>query len=203
MKRIPLPPDAHLVVRFEGDGDLADRVHLLGVDEIDAVNAAIAAGRPLLVRGDPGTGKSQLARAAAKALGRALVQYVVDSHTELRDLLWRFDAVQRLADAQLAGSLNKRGATRLEVRNYLHPGPLWWVFDWADAQRQADRVGADPPAQPDGRAGRQSAVPLLESRSTRPSPRCPTACSKPWGPGNLPRWAGAGGFAPPGCRRWW
>lgn len=71
---------------------------------IDAVDAAIAAQRPLLVRGEPGIGKSQLARAAAKQLGRMFVGRVVDARTESSDLLWHYDAVARLADAQLAGA---------------------------------------------------------------------------------------------------
>ena len=80
-------------------------VHVWDRREIAAVNAALAAKRPLLVRGEPGIGKSQLARAAAKALGRAFVPCVVDSRTESRDLLWHYDAVARLADAQLLGAL--------------------------------------------------------------------------------------------------
>ena len=74
---------------------------------IDAVNAALAAGRPLLVRGEPGIGKSQLARGAAQCLERAYIQYVVDARTESRDLLWHFDAIERLTEAQLSGALKE------------------------------------------------------------------------------------------------
>ena len=73
---LPEPPRTHHTIRFKVDGGPADRVHLMGPDEIHAINAAIAAGRPLLVRGEPGTGKSQLARAAAKQLGRAGVAQI-------------------------------------------------------------------------------------------------------------------------------
>jgi MoxR-like ATPase len=106
-----------------------------------------------LVRGEPGVGKSQLARAAAKELGRAYIKYVVDSRTESRDLMWSFDAVRRLADAQLAGA--QRGAakqvrTNLDVPNYVRPGPLWWAFNATDAQRQCNKAGGLAPPQPDG-----------------------------------------------------
>lgn len=128
-------------------------VHVFAAREIEAVNAALAARRPLLVRGEPGTGKSQLARAAAAVLKRAFVQSVVDARTESRDLLWHYDAVARLADAQLMRALGgdePSAHTRLDVQNYLHPRVLWWAFNWTDAARQAKRVGEHRPLQLDG-----------------------------------------------------
>ena len=133
-----------------------EQVHVFDQREIDAIDAAIAARRPLLVRGEPGVGKSQLALAAAVDLKRAYVQYVVDARTESRDLLWHFDAVARLADAQLKGALREtRDESRdelqreLAVENYLHPRVLWWAFDWNSAKRQADKVGMpEPPKLP-------------------------------------------------------
>jgi len=133
----------------------------------------LAARRPLLVRGEPGIGKSQLARAAAAALGRAFVSHTVDARTESRDLLWHFDAVARLAEAQLLGALRavpvpdpgtqpdpKATANdqaeqsalgdRLAVWRFMHPRALWWAFDWEDALKQAGRVGIPAPPQPDG-----------------------------------------------------
>jgi MoxR-like ATPase len=113
-----------------------------------------------LVRGEPGIGKSQLARAAAKALGRAFVPHVVDARTESRDLLWHYDAVARLADAQLLGALKQtefadgrggEGAVqeRIAIQRYLHPRALWWAFDWQDALAQSRVVGQVPPHQLD------------------------------------------------------
>jgi MoxR-like ATPase len=161
---LPEPPDGTTEVNFAVDSGL-DRVHLLRAKEIYAVNAAIAASRPLLVRGEPGIGKSQLARAAAKKLGRAFVTHVVDSHTESRDLMWTFDAVSRLAEAQLAGSLRQDLADarrELAIENYLHPGPLWWAFDWAGAERQRISAKGRAPSQPDGGDWRKGCVLLLD-----------------------------------------
>ena len=84
-------------IEFE-DAELGESIaHVFEEDAIEAVHTAIAARRPLLVRGEPGTGKSQLARAVAHNLGRVLLSKVVDAHTEARDLFWSFDAVGRLA----------------------------------------------------------------------------------------------------------
>jgi MoxR-like ATPase len=131
---IPLPAS---------DG-MAKSVHIIDEESILAVNAALATGRPLLVRGEPGTGKSQLARAAAEALRRTFVSHAVDSRTETRDLLWSVDAVARLAEAQMMGALTKQDENalrdRLKILNFVQPGPLWWAFDWSDAAEQAEAV---------------------------------------------------------------
>jgi MoxR-like ATPase len=140
-------------VRLKATGAMPEPVHVFDEATVQAVDAALAAQRPLLVRGEPGIGKTQLARAVAKDLGRAYVQHVVDVRTESRDLMWRFDAVERLAEAQLRGALGDKTEAvrkRLSVENYLHPGPLWWAFDWQDAQVQAEKVGVQVPEQPDG-----------------------------------------------------
>jgi MoxR-like ATPase len=130
-------------------GGIPDQVHVFEEREIKAIKAALAAGRPLLVRGEPGIGKSQLARAAAKVMKRAYVQHVVDSQTESRDLLWRLDALQRLGEAQLAGALRKADPDgvrkRLAVERFLSPGPLWWAFNWTSAADQAKLSGAPAP----------------------------------------------------------
>lgn len=129
---------------------LPKSAHVIDQDSILAINAALATGRPLLVRGEPGTGKSQLARAAATALGRAFVQHAVDARTEPRDLLWTLDTVARLAEAQLIGSLRSEEPTsvkeRMALAKFLHPGPLWWAFDWNSAEQQAQHIGASVPS---------------------------------------------------------
>jgi MoxR-like ATPase len=135
-----------------GPPEAPEQVHVFDQREIDAVHAALAARRPLLVRGEPGVGKTQLAKAVAMDLARAFVQHVIDVRTESRDLLWHFDAVGRLADAQLRGALAgqadagtpeaKAAASaalkqELAVEHYLHPRALWWAFDWDHARARA------------------------------------------------------------------
>lgn len=114
--------------------------HRFDEKQINALRAAEAAGRPLLVRGEPGTGKSQLAHAAAVASKRLFLSVVVDARSEASDLQWRFDAVARLADAP----------RDLDVSRYLEPGPLWWAFDWngAAAQLKHYRPGGPSPDLP-------------------------------------------------------
>lgn len=116
-----LPPTNHL----------AESWHQWSQREIDALTLAVAAKRPLLVRGEPGTGKTQLARAAANHLGWALESVTIHSRYEPQDLLYRFDAVKRLADAQL----RDKGAELLAEREagYWEPGPLWRAFGWRSA----------------------------------------------------------------------
>ncbi len=131
--------------------------HVFDVDEINAIDAALAAERPLLIRGEPGIGKSQIARAAAYNLGRAYVQFVVDARTESSDLLWHFDAVSRLAKAQIWGALSGGGKPAkddvladLDVRNFVHPRQLWWAFNWPKAAKRAKDMGIVPPRQAEG-----------------------------------------------------
>ena len=118
-------------------GELPETRHEFMQEDVDAVNTALAAERPLLVRGEPGTGKSQLARAAAHELGRAFVSMTLDARTEPGDLLWTLDAVRRLAEAQVAGAAKVEGEAldqRLAEKCFAIPGPLWWAFQWQTAE---------------------------------------------------------------------
>jgi MoxR-like ATPase len=141
--------------------------HLFEKRELDAINAALAAGRPLLVRGEPGSGKSQLARAAARGLGRAFVAKVIDARTEARDLLWTFDAVRRLADAQVLAARGEKMSSAaieraLDELRYVTPGPLWWAFDWRSALAPAAGIDVAPPPQAAGAAAENGVVVLLD-----------------------------------------
>ena len=113
--------------------------HLFEEQHVNAINTAIACQRPLLLTGEPGIGKTQLAMAAAVALQRAFIRHTVDAKTEARDLLWHFDAVARLAEAQLAQNLKwDKEACDLQLapKNFIRPGPLWWGMSWKTAREQ-------------------------------------------------------------------
>lgn len=97
--------------------------YLAGPELEDAVNLAIALGRPLLLQGDPGAGKSRLANAVAYALGLPLEEAYVKSTSRATDLLYVYDAVTRLYDAQ-APVQGRSEATAREPRHYITLGPL-------------------------------------------------------------------------------
>lgn len=105
--------------------------HVFDKDSVRAVNAALACGRPLLLRGEPGAGKSQLARAAAQTLKWPFLSRVVNARFEPEDLLYRFDAVARLSAAQT-------GASKADLLpgNYLLPEVLWWALNPTSARIQ-------------------------------------------------------------------
>ncbi len=88
-----------------------------------AVNAAVTLQRPLLVKGEPGTGKTELARQVAGALGMELIEWHVKSTTRAAQGLYEYDAVSRLRDSQLG---DERVA---DVRNYIRKGKLWQAFE--------------------------------------------------------------------------
>lgn len=129
--------DGH-VTELSTDPSRPERFHEHDSRSISAVNVALAAKRPLLIRGEPGLGKTQLAEAVAFELSRAFYSLTIDSRTESRDLLWHFDAVLRLADAQIKSDLTRDQARQeLAVERYVRPGPLWWGFDWRTAKEAA------------------------------------------------------------------
>ncbi|HBD90131.1 MAG TPA: ATP-binding protein [Gemmobacter sp.] len=88
-----------------------------------AVNAAVALQRPLLVKGEPGTGKTELARQVAASLGLPMIEWNIKSTTKAQQGLYEYDAVSRLRDSQL-------GEARVhDVRNYIRKGKLWQAFE--------------------------------------------------------------------------
>jgi MoxR-like ATPase len=92
-------------------------------DLMMAVNAAITLERPLLIKGEPGTGKTMLALEVSKALERPLIQWHVKSTSKAQQGLYEYDAVSRLRDSQL-------GDSRVhDISNYIKRGPLWEAFE--------------------------------------------------------------------------
>ena len=88
-----------------------------------AVNAAATLERPLLVKGEPGTGKTELARQVAESLGLEIVEWHIKSTTKAQQGLYEYDAVSRLRDSQLGDEKVH------DVKNYIRKGKLWTAFD--------------------------------------------------------------------------
>ena len=110
-------------MKFEGTND-----YVASADLLVAVNAAISLERPLLVKGEPGTGKTELARQVAASLDVPIIEWNIKSTTRAQQGLYEYDAVSRLRDSQL-------GDARVQdIANYIRPGKLWQAFE-AD-QRQ-------------------------------------------------------------------
>jgi len=91
-----------------------------------AVNAAIALKRPLLIKGEPGTGKTMLAEEVAAALKLPLLQWHIKSTTKAQQGLYEYDAVSRLRDSQIADA--DSAARVRDIRNYIVKGTLWQAF---------------------------------------------------------------------------
>ncbi len=105
-------------MKFEGTKD-----YVATEDLRVAVNAAITLQRPLLVKGEPGTGKTVLAEEVAKALDAELITWHIKSTTKAHQGLYEYDAVSRLRDSQLGDERVK------DIRNYISKGKLWEAFE--------------------------------------------------------------------------
>jgi len=105
-------------MKFQGTQDY------VATDDLTiAVNAAVTLERPLLVKGEPGTGKTELARQVSAALGLPMIEWNIKSTTRAQQGLYEYDAVSRLRDSQL-------GEERVhDVKNYIRKGKLWQAFE--------------------------------------------------------------------------
>ena len=97
--------------------------YIVTEDLMMAVNAAVTLQRPLLVKGEPGTGKTMLAEEVAQSLGRPLIQWHIKSTTKAAQGLYEYDAVARLRDSQLGDEKVH------DISNYIVKGKLWEAFD--------------------------------------------------------------------------
>ncbi len=104
-------------MKFEGTKD-----YIVTEDLMIAVNAAVTLERPLLVKGEPGTGKTELARQVALALKLSLIEWSIKSTTRAQQGLYEYDAVSRLRDSQLGDEKVKN------IKNYIKRGKLWTAF---------------------------------------------------------------------------
>src|SRR6476660_2890800 len=108
-------------MRFEGT-----KAYVATDDLKIAVNAAITLERPLLVKGEPGTGKTVLALEVANAIGAPLIEWHIKSTTKAQQGLYEYDAVSRLRDSQLGDERVK------DIRNYIRKGELWEAFTYPE-----------------------------------------------------------------------
>ena len=105
-------------MRFEGTEN-----YIATEDLRIAVNAAITLERPLLIKGEPGTGKTVLAEEISKALNMPLITWHIKSTTKAQQGLYEYDAITRLRDSQLGDEKVK------DVKNYIKQGKLWESFE--------------------------------------------------------------------------
>jgi MoxR-like ATPase len=156
--RKPLPEGMAAV------GDRSEESTYVYTDTIRlAVNVALAAQRPLLVAGPPGSGKSSLALNIAQFMGWGYEEEVITSRTQGRDLQWRYDAVRRLRDAQ---------AQQLQADDaYVDPGVLWRAFESADDDRTVvllDEIDKADPEVPDSLLVALGALTFTVAETGRP-----------------------------------
>jgi MoxR-like ATPase len=109
--------------RYQGTSN-----YIAGQDLRQAVNVAIALGRPLLVKGEPGTGKTLLARSVAQALNIPLIEWPIKSTTKAQDGLYIYDAVQRLHDSRFGDK------DVSDIEQYIRLGPMGASFAATDQQ---------------------------------------------------------------------
>ncbi len=115
-------------MRFEGTD-----TYIATPDLMLAVNAAVTLERPLLVKGEPGTGKTLLAEEVARSLGRPLLQWHIKSTTKAQQGLYEYDAVSRLRDSQLGDE------HVADIAHYIKRGVLWEAFESRRSGGRADR----------------------------------------------------------------
>ncbi len=111
-----------------GPDDRTGMVYLCDPNLKLAAEIAIVTQRPLLIRGQPGSGKSSFAPFAARNLNWSYYEATITGRTEAKDLLWKFDALARLRDAQ--------ARSNIDPKRYVTPGVLWWAFNRETAMEQ-------------------------------------------------------------------
>ncbi|HEX4890169.1 MAG TPA: MoxR family ATPase, partial [Alphaproteobacteria bacterium] len=104
-------------MKFQGTSN-----YIATEDLMIAVNAAVTLQRPLLIKGEPGTGKTVLAHEVSKALSKPLIEWHIKSTTKAQQGLYEYDAVTRLRDSQLGDERVK------DISNYIKKGKLWEAF---------------------------------------------------------------------------
>ena len=113
-------------IKLDAVGSWCETRHVVEKKDILAMVAALGSQRALLLTGDPGVGKSHLARVAASITKRFFISTVIKPDDEIGDLLWKIDYTQRLSDAQLAGATKQ--VFDAPLKTYVRPGSIWYAF---------------------------------------------------------------------------
>ncbi|MFD9702450.1 AAA family ATPase [Lentzea sp. NPDC059081] len=133
-----LEPLLQISVGEDGSGRHGDSragdVYILTPEIETAVKVAVLTGRPLLLGGPPGCGKSSLASFLARKLGVSYHEFVATEDSRPSDLIWRLDAVRRLGDANTKSLSGRTG--RDSTAPYIEPGPLWWALNPESARER-------------------------------------------------------------------
>jgi MoxR-like ATPase len=145
-------------------GDRPEDVYVYTPKTILALNVVLATQRPLLISGEPGSGKSMLALNAAAVLGWRYYKQMITSRTKASDLLWTFDNLRRLSDAY------GREQKLLPKKYYVDPGTLWWAFNPQTAEQRGleklpevhEKYRATDPGSPHRGGHTEKAVVLLD-----------------------------------------
>lgn len=144
-----------------------------------AVKVALLTGRPLLVEGEPGTGKSSLARALANTLGWHYIEHVMTSQTRLDELTGYVDHVERLHAAELSSRVEGR-EFETELGRYIQPGVLWWALAPESAAACGDGR-RDPREPPAGDLSEPSSAVVLLDEIDKAEPDLPNNLLVPLG----------------------
>jgi MoxR-like ATPase len=142
------------------------KVYVWDEKTVFAIQVAQTTRRPLLLRGPAGSGKSSLAPFVANTLGLPFYPFSVNARTQARDMMWEFDALGRLNDANVSQSDEAAKRRVSERHNYLNPGMLWWAFDPASARYRGlaslDALAVGEAKDPSGVGNGDGAVVLID-----------------------------------------
>jgi MoxR-like ATPase len=164
-----------------GAGRAPGDTYLYTPETLLAINVALALRRPLLISGEPGSGKTTLARNAASVLGWWFYRETVTSRTRATDLLWTFDSLRRLNDA------HEQAAQIRPRRHYVEPGSLWWAFDPTSASLRgaADDPDPPPPLPDPGLPGTGTGAVMLVDEIDKADPDVPNDLLEPFDVGGF------------------